>query len=136
MADDWVEDVADLLAANSIGTKADITGATFGIFGELRPSATQAKVIFLTRTGGIPVDPFIQGLKRYRFQVMVVAEKLDFLSGQKKAEDIYSLLAGAVGLVQNRTFDYFTAIQHPAFVGFDENGNFMIANNYETQIRE
>lgn len=136
MADDWLEDVADLMAANSIGVKADIGGVNFGIFLELRPSATQAKVIYLTRTGGIPADPFIQGIRRYTFQVMVVAEKADFASGQKKAEDIYSLLAGAVGLVSNRTFDYFTAIQHPEFLGLDEKANWMIGNNYETQIRE
>jgi hypothetical protein len=136
LPNDWIEDVADLLETNGIGTKGDTSGADWGIFGELRPSSTQAKVIQLSRTGGIPFQPFIQGLRRYTFQVMVVAEKDDFESGQQKAEEIYSLLAGNVGLVSNRTFDYFTAIQHPEWLGFDENANFMIGNNYETQIRE
>lgn len=136
MANDWLEDVADFLETNGIGTKAETDGSVFGIFLELRPSATQSKVIYLTRTGGIPADPFIQGIRRYTFQVMVIAEKSDFESGQQKAEAIYSLLAGNVGSVQNRTFDYFTAIQHPAFLGLDENSNWMIANNYEVQIRE
>lgn len=136
MADDWLEDLADLFEQQSLGTKSSLTDGVFGIFTDGRPKDKQFPLILLSRTGGVP-DTEIPELRLYTFQVMVIGDKANPEPAFLRAREVYQKIAHrSLTASGARTFKYFLPLQFPSFVGHDENDNFMYSHNYRTMVLE
>ncbi len=142
---DWLDDLIQLFEVDlSIGTRFSdsVDLDTWALFRDGRDKGRQHTLIQLLRNAVSP-DPDLQQRHLRGFQVLVIGDKTRAsdvaFSAFIKAEEIYDKLHGQVALKPTgrlRIFNVFQALQSPALIGRDDNGNFQYSFNFLTEFRE
>ena len=120
------QDIADLLAANSLGT----VGQDIFMFGWGEKEESQFLIL---ETGGF--DPELQeSLERLSFQVLYRGKKAESaLIGYEKMREVYEFLNGQLNVVVEGTcYPQFNPLAPPAGIGQDDEDRFIFSMNYVT----
>ena len=141
-SDDWLQDVAVLLADLGVGTRwtgeSSVPAGTFAIFRDGRSKIRQEEAILLLRSGGLP-DEYLVQVRRHTFQVLIVGKRTDPETAAVKAKEVYDKLHASVARTPTgsaRIFSVFEAQAMPEFIGPDRNQNPQYSLNFLVEFRE